>query len=66
MLTKREAETVEQIIRTMTDCEYEILGGWLSIGTEGPLWEFIQRCKANRRAAGKQLRAFQGERRDSP
>jgi hypothetical protein len=38
MITKREAELIEQIVRSMTGNEYWNLVGWLSGGGEGPLW----------------------------
>jgi hypothetical protein len=39
MITKREAELIEQIVWSMTGNEYWNLVGWLSGGGEGPLWQ---------------------------
>jgi hypothetical protein len=44
MMTKREAEFIEQIVRSMTtEREYWGLVGWLGNGTEGSLWTWVRR-----------------------
>lgn len=48
MMTKREAEIIEQIVRSMTEREYWGLVGWLSNATEGPLWELVRRPRPAR------------------
>jgi hypothetical protein len=42
MTTKRDAEIIEQIVRSMTENGYWGLVGWLSCGGEGPLWECLR------------------------
>ena len=39
MMTKRDIETLEQMIRSMTERQYWGLVGWLSNGMDGPLWQ---------------------------
>jgi hypothetical protein len=42
MTTKRETETLDQIISSMTEREYWGLVGWLANGTEGAMWECLR------------------------
>jgi hypothetical protein len=55
MMTKRDIETLEQMILSMTERQYSSLLCWLSNGMEGPLWHPPRR---NSKTAT--------ERRDSP
>jgi hypothetical protein len=50
-MTKREAEIIEQIVRSMTEREYWDLVGWLANGIEGPLWEPRRKTADDRRKA---------------
>ena len=51
MITKRDAEIVEQIVCSMSERECWGLVGWLSGGGEGPLWECMPRVVRGRRKA---------------
>jgi hypothetical protein len=57
MITKRESETMEQIILSMTENEYWGLVGWLSSGGEGPLWDCVRRRRPLEQAAPLPLAA---------
>jgi hypothetical protein len=43
MTTKREADELEQAIRSLSEREYGRLIAWLSNGGEGPLWPVLRR-----------------------
>lgn len=43
MMTKREAEFIEQIVGSMTGNEYWGLVGWLANACQDPLWNCVRR-----------------------
>jgi hypothetical protein len=61
MITKRDAEIVEQIVCSMSESEYWGLVGWLSGGGEGPLWECMPRMVARRPRDAEALRGQHGQ-----
>jgi hypothetical protein len=44
-VTKRRAELIEELIRSMTARECELSIGWLSHGAEGNLWQWLKPTK---------------------
>jgi|HubBroStandDraft_3_1064219.scaffolds.fasta_scaffold589868_2 hypothetical protein len=42
MITKRDAEILEQIVRSMSERQSWGLVGWLSNAAEGPFWDCIR------------------------
>ena len=49
MTTKREADLIEQIVGSMNENEYWGLVGWLSNGTDRPLWDCMPRSVMRKR-----------------
>jgi hypothetical protein len=43
MITKRDAEILEKIVRSMSERQSWGLVGWLSHGADGPFWDCIRR-----------------------
>jgi hypothetical protein len=41
-VTKREAEMIEEIVRSMNERQYWKLVGWLSQACEGSLWDCVR------------------------
>ena len=41
-MTKRDAEIIEEIVRSMNEREYWGLVNWLSNACEGPLWHCLR------------------------
>ena len=52
-MTKREADTVEQIVSSLNEREYWGLVGWLGGECDGPLWELVRPPRPKRNAPGK-------------
>jgi hypothetical protein len=42
MMTKREAEMVQEIVWSMTERDYQCFLAWFSNGAQGDLWDYVR------------------------
>jgi hypothetical protein len=62
-MTKRDAEIIEEITRSMNEREYWALVNWLSNACEGPLWHWVRPPTKEQReqwARAREAEAMQG------
>jgi hypothetical protein len=52
-MTKHESDKLERLVLSMSKLEYWQFIGWLSNGTEGPLWDLLKRDRRKPAAAEK-------------
>jgi hypothetical protein len=58
MITKRDAELVEKIVRSLGEDRYWRLVKWLTHGCDGPLWDHMQPRRRRRLEDKEQLTAL--------